>query len=222
MRDYRVDKTEHTDYILSTKKTVDPTGKELLTVKFADGRVFTNIEYSKENIAKITEQLEKQVAESKENLPIFKRRRSLAGITTAGAVVGAPFIGHMVAEVATTFTRTNPSPLTVAIGIGTISIGIIAPFAYKLMKNDLVVSEMETLNYRDEHAEELKQISEYPNALNGLPKKVQQRIMDRIEAGENPFSVADIDKIYMSDMETIVGNVEKEKTYSFKYPGKNQ
>ena len=83
-------------FILVSYNVVQEKGKtadvETLEVHFADGKVFKNVKYDKENLDKIIKRQEEQAAQGVENLPVFKRRLTLSGIMAAASIVGGPFI----------------------------------------------------------------------------------------------------------------------------------
>ena len=105
MKDFRLDRKADPKYILDVKPqeeirtTADNQTEttETLSIVFADGRVFNNVEYSEENIKKIVAQQEKQAKAGVDNMNVFEKRRTTAGIMTTASIVGGPIIGAVAA-----------------------------------------------------------------------------------------------------------------------------
>lgn len=225
MKDYRKDRTKEKDYILGakqvTKKIHDEDGEfevvDELHIKFADKKEYTKIAYSAENIQKVIEVQEQQAAKGVKNLPIFEKRKTLAGIMTGAAIIGGPVIGAGLNELAEQALQMEDNPLRFAISVGAFTLGAVVPGVYSLIKNGPVVKELRKLKYRNEHREELDNYQDYPNATVGLSAKKAKTFEYRKTNEADPFSVAFVDEYTQADLETIVGNIEREKKFGFTY-----
>ena len=81
------------------------------------------------------------------------------------------------------------------------------------MQNHGKVKELEKIEYRDTHKEQLSNIGGYANSLVGVSAKVASLI----EEEENPFSILNIDSFSQEDLETIIDNMEREKQTGLQY-----
>ena len=107
----------------------------------------------------------------------------------------------------------DPTAITFAIGTGVITILGSIPAFSKLMQNHAKVKELEKIEYRDTHTEQLENIEAYANSLVGVPSKVARLI----EEEQNPFSILNIDSFSQEDLETIIDNMEREKQTGLQY-----
>lgn len=223
MKDFRLDRKADPKYILDVKTSKDKIqteegakSQETLSVRFADGRVFKNIHYSEENISKIIDQQEKQAKAGVENISVFEKRKTNAGIMTGASIIGGPVIG----AVATAVAGASANPLAFAIGTGVVTLAAAIPSLYSLFKNGAKVKELNKIKYRDEHKEELRAYPLYQNALVGLSTKTRNwfELMD--QEGHDPFCITEIDSYTQSDLEQIMENMDTEKQYQFTYAPK--
>ena len=218
MKDFRLDRKADPKYIVDVKTTMVETAAEndqteqteALSIVFADGRVFKNVVYSEENLAKIIAQQEKQAKAGVENIGVFEKRKTRAGIMTAASIAGGPVIGAVVAGLL-------PNPFTVAVAAGVLTIATAIPAVYSLVKNSGKVSELRKIKYRDEHRKKLNEYSNFENALVGLPRRKQKWFAEMAESEGDPFSIVEIDSFSQRDLEQIVENMDTEKTYGFTY-----
>ena len=218
MKDFRLSHSDGSKYILDvkTKECVTVTEKneeevtEALSIVFADGRVFKNVEYSEENLAKIIAQQEKQAKDGVENIDVFKKRKTKAGIMTTAAMIGGPVAGAVAAGLL-------PNPFTVAIGAGILTLAAAVPAVCSLVRNSGKVTELRKIQYRDENRAKLNEYSNYENALVGLSTRKRNWFTEMAEEQQDPFCITEIDSFTQDDLEQIMKNMETEKTYKFTY-----
>lgn len=216
MKDYRLDRKANPDYILDVKtrvikpETEEGKETEVLSVVFADGRVFKNVRYDQENMDTIIQQQNEQAQEGVENIGAFVSRKKMAGIMTGASIVGGPVIGAVAATLL-------PNPVTAAIGAGILTVSALVPSVCSLVRNSSKVRELEKIKYRDEHLEELRTYSTYPNALVGLSSSKRRWFEEMAEEKADPFCITEIDAYSKGDLEQIVDNMNTEKKYGFTY-----
>ena len=227
MKDYRLKKSEQLDYIVEVRPseafTLDGQDEayEAFEVKFADGRVFKNILVDKENVAKVIQKQEEQAKAGVANLPVFERRKTLGGVMTGAAIIGGPLVATAGMTAIENASTAGNDPLSFAIGVGVVTLGCLIPGVYSLIKNAPKVSELRKIKYRDEHREALNSITNYENALAGISKKTAKELIARQENDEDPYCITYVDSYSQKDLETIVGNVEREKAFQFTYAAKS-
>lgn len=225
MKDYRVNKSKNKDYIVDVTQVRTPVetgdGKQktckTLNIKFADGKVFRNVRYDEGNVAKITSQIDQQVEEGIQNLDKLTKRRNKTGIITAGTLFGTPLLCEGIAAVASNYLETEQDPTRVAIAAGVITLLGVIPSAYHFIKNSQVVSELRKLKYRNDNRNDLDNAIGYENAFAGLSTKKANMFAGALETGMDPYTVLRVDDYSKEDLETIVANIEREKTYQFTY-----
>lgn len=216
MKDFRLDRKADRDYILDVKTresrpTVEgqETTEELL-ITFADGRVFRDVQFNEESIRKIIKQQEAQAKAGVENIGVFEKRKTRAGIMTGAAIVGGPVIGALAATAIA-------NPVTLAIGTGVLTLTAAVPAVCSLVKNSGKVSELRKIKYRDDHSTDLREFPNYRNALVGLSSRKKNWFEGMLEEGQDPFCITEIDSYSQGDLEQIVQNIETEKKYQFTY-----
>lgn len=235
MKDYRVNKKEQPAYIIEAVPgtyTVQEKGKtadvETLEVHFADGKVFKNVKYDKENLDKIIKRQEEQAAQGVENLPVFKRRLTLSGIMAAASIVGGPFIAANVVPAVEQAMQVESDPTRISLATGVLVLCGVIPSAVSALKNLPIIKELKKIKYRDEHREQLDHFDDYENALVGLTEAQQTDYLEAKSTQEDPFCITKIDQFTIGEMETIVENIEREKAFQFTYvnrptqPAKNK
>lgn len=218
MKDYRIDKKEHLDDILDVTKsapTVDEDGQEhdidAIDIHFADGKVFTGVAKTDEQLKKILERQEAQVDEGIENLPVFQRRVKLSGAAAAVSMVAGQII-----SMTTPIFNMDSDPIKIACAGAVIGLCGAIPAGVCVVKNLPIVKELSKLKYRNDHRDELNKIGTYPNALVGLSESEISRIKS-FGAEKDPFNVGSVDDFTQGDLETIVDNVQREKDFGFQY-----
>ena len=223
MKDFRINKKENNNYIVDVRRTGNSNseGIETLEVEFADGRVFKNIACCDENMSKIVVQLENQAKAGVENIEVFEKRKTKAGRVAALSLPlgfsGGGLISAVVEEIA---PEVQDDPSLFLISMGAITLMTAIPSVYSLIKNNPKVKELTKIKFRNDHREELKNFNKYENALAGLSSDTADMLMERIEKGEDPFSVIYVDSYSQADLEAIVENIDREKTYGFTYAKK--
>ncbi len=212
MKDYSLDKEQARKYIKDFRK-VQTEGGEEYEIIFADGTVFKHVKADETNLRKIEQVQEAQAKDGVANKQTFITKRTQTGILTGVSAVIAGVVGYGLTTLATTMGLVDPTAVTFGIGTGVITIlGTIPAFA-KLMKNIGKVQELDKIEYRDQHQQQLSQIDNYANSLTGVPKSVRTLI----EEEENPFSILNIDSFSQDDLETIVDNMERERETGLQY-----
>ena len=211
MKEYIIDDAEKKKYV--TRFYKEKNGS--ISVEFADGRVFRNIEYSDENIDKLIAKQEAQAKRGLDHYKTFKARlkRSQAktGLSFAGTLGLSIAAANYIPAISELVDKSNP--LVVCLGIGVVTVLGTIPAYAKLYKDGKIVEELDKVKYRNSHQDELESIDEYPNALAGLdPNKTgwMKRVTD-------PFSIANVDRYGIEDLETIVSNINNEKQFGFTY-----
>lgn len=210
MKDYSLTKDGQKDYLLDFKLRQNEE-EETYDVVYADGKVFGHVTANETNLAKIEAIQEAQAKNGVANKHVFISRRTKAGVFTALSAGLSATAGYGLATMAAT-AGLIPEGLPIAAGVGLITILGTIPAFTKLLKNHGKVKELEKIEYRDKHAEELAHIGDYANSLVGVSPKV----VDLLEE-PNPFSVINIHRFTQDALETIVDNIEREKNSGFVY-----
>lgn len=212
MKDYSLDKEQSKHYIKDFRTVKTENGDEYEII-FADGTVFKNVQANEENLKKIERIQEEQAKKGVENKETFISRRTKTGVLTGLSAVAAGVAGYGLTTLASTMGFVDPTAITFAIGTGVITILGSIPAFSKLMQNHAKVKELEKIEYRDTHTEQLENIEAYANSLVGVPSKVARLI----EEEQNPFSILNIDSFSQEDLETIIDNMEREKQTGLQY-----
>ena len=219
MKDFRINKDEQKDYIIDVLRTKkSEKGVETLEVKFADGRVFKNIVCNNDNLSKIIAKLEEQAQAGVDNIDVFEKKRTVSGrmigLSPAFGFVGGGLISAAVEQMA---PELQGDPTLFFVGVGAITLIGAIPSACTLIANNPKLKELRTIKYRNEHRSELDSFNNYENALAGLPEDTANMFLASVVKGEDPFSIVYIDSYSQDDLELIVENIEREKTYGFTY-----
>ena len=212
MKDYSLDKEQAKHYIKDFR-TVKTEGGDEYEIIFADGTVFKNVRADEANLQKIERIQEEQAKNGVANKETFISRRTKTGVLTGLSAVVAGAAGYGLTTLASTMGFVDPTAITFAIGTGIITILGTIPAFSKLMQNHGKVKELEKIEYRDSHKEQLSHIDEYANSLVGVSSKVTSLI----EEEENPFSILNIDSFSQEDLETIIDNMEREQKTGLQY-----
>ena len=212
MKDYSLDKEQSKHYIKDFRTVKTENGDEYEII-FADGTVFKNVQANEENLKKIERIQEEQAKKGVENKETFISRRTKTGVLTGLSAVAAGVAGYGLTTLASTMGFVDPTAITFAIGTGVITILGSIPAFSKLMQNHAKVKELEKIEYRDTHTEQLENIEAYANSLVGVPSKVARLI----EEEQNPFSILNIDSFSQDDLETIIDNMEREQKTGLQY-----
>lgn len=212
MKDYSLDKEQAKHYIKDFRTVKTENGDEYEII-FADGTVFKNVKAEEANLQKIEKIQEEQAKEGVANKEVFISRRTKTGILTGFSAVLAGAAGYGLTTLASTMGFVDPTAITLAIGTGVITILGSIPAFSKLMQNCGKVKELEKIEYRDAHQQELSNIDNYANSLSGVSSKVTRLI----EEEENPFSILNIDSFTQEDLEAIIDNMDREDKSGLQY-----
>ena len=210
MKNYIIDGKDTSQYIQDVSRNANGT----LSIVFADGRVFKNIIFCDENIEKIIAVQEEQAQKGIEKYRVFKGRERASFLKTMLSGIGV-----FAASSAATYIPVvsdalqSKSSLSIACGIGAITVLGTIPAYVKLSRERSRVEELDKLRYRSEHLEDLQNFRDYPNALVG----VNPSVANWMRKEEDPFCILYIDKYELEDLEQIVSNIQIEKTYDFTY-----
>ena len=212
MKDYSLDKEQSKHYIKDFRTVKTENGDEYEII-FADGTVFKNVRADEANLQKIERIQEEQAKNGVANKETFISRRTKTGVLTGLSAVAAGVAGYGLTTLASTMGLVDPTALTFAIGTGVITILGSIPAFSKLVQNHGKVKELEKIEYRDTHKEQLGNIGAFANSLVGVPSKVARLI----EEEQNPFSILNIDSFSQEDLETIIDNMEREQKTGLQY-----
>ena len=210
MKNYILDGKGEESYIAKVIECKDGS----LSVKFADGRVFNNVEACDENLQKIIAVQEEQALKGIEHYKEFKTKECNATALTVLSGIGALGIStgvSMIPAVQTALSSENP--VVVAAGIGVITILGTIPALTKLCREKKRVKELDKLRYRKNHLSDLKRFKKYPNSLAG----VDTSVAEWMKTSDDPFCILNIDEYSRDDLEQIMSNIRVEKEYDFTY-----
>ena len=185
-----------------------------ISIQFADGRVFENVEYNEENIEKLERVQEEQAARGLRHYKIFKNRLNMSKLKTAASFAGSLGLSigaTMIPAVSRAVDNTHP--VVVCLGIGALTVLGTIPAYAKLYRDSKVVEELNKLKYRNAHRDDLDSIDEYQNAFAGMNSGKSRWI----KRTDNPFSVVNVDRYEIEDLQTIVENINNEKSLGLTY-----
>ena len=211
MKEYIINDRDAAKYIRDVRKGSNGT----YVVEFADGRTFTNIEASQENLEKIIATQEAQAEYGIKNYAKFRDEEKASRRRTFFSGIGAMAVGTGLAFIpAVQNALSSQSPLTVVAGIGAITILGALPAYARLRRDKSRMVELDKLRYRNSHLAELDSFREYPNALSS----VNPRVANWMRQESDPFCILNVDSYSKEDLEQIVENIHVEKQYDFTYP----
>jgi hypothetical protein len=210
LKDYAIEGIDKSSFIVDVIKNNDNT----YTVKFADGRVFTNIEANQDNLNIIEDTLEEQADIVTKNFALYSKRESKNLHTMIGSGVCSAFISSVIANYLSILIDLGDKPTAVICGIGTITVLSMIPSGIKLAKEKSRISEGKKIRFRNKNIDKLNSFDNYENSLAGLSNKQVKRIIDNTD---NPFSLIDIDKYNEEDLHKIISNIERENKFKFTY-----
>ena len=217
MRDYRLKKKG--DYIRKVTSNTLKDGTEVVNIHFADGRVFKNILYDKDNMQKIVDKQEKQAEEGIANLPLLKKKIKKQGIIAGCTSILGGIVGYGIREVQELLFQ-NDDPIILPLSIGLLTVTGLTLGLGPLIKNKIIIGEIEKVKFREENRGDLRAYIYYPNSLEGVNKKSAIILNDAKEKRLDPFYTINVDCFTKSDLENIVENVNRERKYKFTYPEK--
>lgn len=204
MKVYVSKKNDKRKYIKNVKDCNDGS----LEIKFADGRVFKNIERNEENIKKINKVQEEQARKGLDNYVVFKNRfiKAIVYLGCSGLATGL--------VLATTLTS-QMTPVELFTGLGVINVFGTIPSFCKLIRNKLKMNELDKVSYRDNNIDKLKNYKKYENSLVGLDSCTSNYFNE--SSPDDAFAIVNVDKYEKSDLETIVSNIDSEESLGFTY-----
>ena len=214
MRDFTINNKEKETYIKDIRK-INNKGIETYQITFADGRKFNNITAQEDNLKKIIAVQEKQAEDGIKRKKIFVNKKNkykfgtITGLIASG-IIGSSFISN--------FNTMAYDAKTLSIYGGTL---VLTGTVYSLIqyaRNKNKVLEIDKIDYRNKNIDELKNLYNYENSLNGISKDKQKFFKNE----KDPFSIVDIDNYSKKDLEAILSNIEREKVYNFKYEEKSK
>lgn len=213
MRDYRLKKNGY--YISKVTSDTLKDGTEVLNIKFADGRVFKNVLYDKENMTKIVEQQERQAEEGIANLSLLKKKLKKQGVITGCTGILGGITGYGISQ-AQELLFQNDDPIILPLSIGVLTIAGLAIGLGPLIKNKIIIGEIEKIKFREENRHDLRAYIYYPNSLVSVNKKTADILRDAKEQRLDPFYTINVDRFTRKDLENIVENVHRERKYKLK------
>lgn len=209
MQDYTKKKEEKKTYIKNIKKC-KKNGQEFYKVKFADGTVFYNVSTDKDSLKHLMDVQEKQaelgITRQKE---VEKKSKGFALKTIACAAITG-YIGFSTAAGVYPFHMDGPE---LAIGLGTVALGATAYSFFKFVESRKKLNEISKIEFRNKNEEDLKNFKHYENALTGFSKDKKKYF----EETEYPYSIVNTNFFSKNDLQQIMDNIEREKTFKFKY-----
>ena len=207
MKVYVSKKNDKRKYIKNVKDCNDGS----LEIKFADGRVFKNIERNEENIKKINKVQEEQARKGLDNYVVFKNR-------FIKAIVYLGCSGFATGLVLATALTSQMTPVELFTGLGVINVFGTIPSFCKLLRNKLKMNELDKVSYRDNNIDKLKNYKKYENSLAGLDSCTSNYFNE--SSPDNAFAIVNADNYEKSDLETIVSNIDREESLGFTYAKK--
>lgn len=178
---------------------------ETFSIKFADGTVYEGYEKSEENLKTVSDAMEMQAKEAKNDKMYFESKGAKIIIST---LTGTTLASWLVEEFGTNLFNLSFEQVAAITGTtiitGFITGGIFAHINAEKLK------EIEKLELYSFMREDLENIKSYPHALYGLRKS----LADFAEDSKKPFSIINSDQYTTEDLRKINKNIEREKTYS--------
>ena len=209
MKDYTLNKDSKKKFIKDIKFTGE--NNETMTVIFADGTQFPDVEVTDENIEKIRQYQEVQARRGVQHLSTFK-------LKSAVSIIGSLGISGVTYAMADYFGQLGTN-FGYGMGgvVGIAGSAVALTLLYYYFKYDGISDELEKVQYRDEHRATLNSYLQYPNSLSGVRHRKYFEACAR--DGLDPYSVISMDGYDKRDLEKIVENITREKQYQFQYRG---
>ena len=209
MQDYTKKREEKKTYIKNIKKC-KKNGTEFYKVKFADGTVFYNVSTDKESLKQLMDVQESQAKLGINRKKEIEKKNNGFCLKTIACAAITGYLGVTTAQGIYPFQGTGPE---LGIGLGTIALGATAYSFFKFIETRKKLNEINKIDYRNKNEEDLKNFKHYENALTGFSKDKKKYF----EETENPYSIVNTSFFSKNDLQKIMDNIEREKTYSFKY-----
>lgn len=200
------DKADKHKYIVSVIDEGDT-----FSIKFADGTVFGGYEKTEENLKTVSDAMEVQAQNATELEGYYKGQVGVnVAATLFGTAIGAYAAKLLGTALYETFPSVSPECAVTATGI-TIGAGTLIGLKH-IMVNGKKIAEIKKFKLRDSMREDLDKIEEYPHALIGVRKRVQELV----SSFDNPFGAIHSEGYTTKDLMKISQNVEREKVYQLK------
>lgn len=201
MKNYTRKRENDTNYIIECR----PTEYGTIEVEFADKTIYEPANV-KENVQKISDAMEEQVALGLKNYQYFRTNRFLSATVT---IVGAA--ATMVSAIAAPETISEAVATTI-IGIG--SLTSVAGFT-SFIKTNEIVGELNKFKTRNAYQEELDNLGRYRYALTNLSEKLS----GHIQTHTDPFNALYCDCFEEKDILAIHKEIERERAFAFIFDG---
>lgn len=172
-------------------------------IEFADGKRYKG-QYTPKKLAEMSNIMEHQAEEGITNLGYFK-------LCNVGCLTGAftSVLGSITALRMETYLNSSITAGCMLVGLGAATF-----FYYEAVKNYRKITEIEKIQYRNAHQQELVSLGNYENALANIQ---DPSLLGHIEENTDPFSAIYSDMYTKEDLEKIVKDVKREKRYGFTY-----
>ncbi|MBQ8132189.1 MAG: hypothetical protein IJ193_06835 [Bacilli bacterium] len=209
MQDYTKKFDEKKTYIKKIEKA-KRNGEEFYKVKFADGTTFYKVSTDKESLKQLMDVQEQQASLGIEREKEIEKKNNGYILKTIACAAITGFIGGTTAAGIYPFHMNGPE---VGIGLGTIALGAAAYSFFKFVETRKQLKEIKKIAYRNQNEKDLKEFKNYENALTGLSRGKKKYF----EETEYPYSIVNTNYFTKKDLQQIMDNIDREKTYKFKY-----
>ena len=108
----------------------------------------------------------------------------------------------------------NDDPIILPLSIGLLTITGLAIGLGPLIKNKMIIGEIEKIKFYEENRHDLRAYIYYPNSLVNVNKKSAEILRDAKKQRLDPFYTINVDCFTRSDLENIVENVHRERKYN--------
>lgn len=201
----RTDKSRYITGIIDNEET--------FSIKFADGTVYDGYEKNEENLKTVIDAMTLQAQEGKDDKMYFETKGAKTIIAT---LVTTALASCIIEGLGTNVLNLNIEQLIAATS-ATVVVGFATGGRFTYI-NAQKLKEIEKLELYTFIQEELDNIDEYPNALNGVRKSLKEFIKN----SSNPFSIINTDQYTTEDLRKISKNISREKGYCKKLTHTNK
>ena len=204
---------EREQYIKSVRKVKRLNGTECYEITYADGRKFSNIMCNEENLTKIEKRQEQQAAKAFANKTVFENRTRKYKFSSITGAILTTIATSTPLSMVINGTAINANTQALPIALGTIFAGATLYSFINFLSNKGKVAQLEKIEYVNNNKKELENLNSYENSLVGLPKYKRFYFKN----SKKPFSILEIENYSKKDLQTIMSNIDREKTYNFEY-----
>ena len=206
MRDYRVDKNDQEKYI----DYYEDDGS--ISIHFADGSIYENVDSTSENIAKLEKLLNEQANEALNNYDDIRKNKNHLKVATYIWTIlsgcGSYFALNQL------FINDDRCKLIAGCGAGTVALTTSIISYLKLVRgNELDLLELDKIRYLKRNYAELSTYKNCANSLVGLSDGVKKFF----ETNSNPFSLNNINNYSLNDLEIIMENLKFQDKVGLSY-----